>query len=625
MKTNQRKVTIMRRVSRFSILAFAALAVLPRLAHAQNARDTSDYFYYMEANVFGGVSYYAPVDSGLGTRYSTNGVVGVRVTENVWDYFGIEESATVHSPHNLTFRDQIQPNVTIPSLQVHNYEPGLNLLAYLTDRKHHVRPFFTVGIEGAFWTPTKQARAAAGSLDPSLGFAPFGPYEGIEGTYGAGIKWQTARWFGVRADIRGSLGRNPEYGLPPTSASGSSVYIPVRFLQGIETTIGVSFYIGGKEAPPPPPPPPPAPVVIAPHNLNASTITASATSVCPGDAVRLSSNASDPQSHALAYQWSVDGRNQGGNSPTYTFTPDRAGNYRIGLHLTDTASANGATAVDVTPVSINVRQYAQPTATGWAANPKEIDRGQTAVVHISGTGSDCGGTLTYSWAASEGVVNGNGANAQFNSTSVTFNDTDRSRPQSKQVRVTATVTDAKGGSASASGNITVDFGALASHFGDIVFPKDSARVNNCGKRVLIEQLYPMLTANPNYDVVLVGHIDSSEVPKGKSTRNRGLDRSRVLNTAAVLSGGSGTCTSLDRSRIKGSWVGATQETESLPTSCSVSTTAPKERSGASVNAGEAKNRRVEIWLVPKGMPLPAAARDAKDLPDADMKKIGCPK
>jgi hypothetical protein len=34
---------------------------------------------------------------------------------------------------------------------------------------------------------------------------------------------------------------------------------------------------------------------------------------------------------------------------------------------------------------------------------------------------------------------------------------------------------------------------------------------------------------------------------------------------------------------------------------------------------------VEIWLVPKGMALPAAARDAKELPDADLKKIGCPK
>jgi len=44
-----------------------------------------------------------------------------------------------------------------------------------------------------------------------------------------------------------------------------------------------------------------------------------------------------------------------------------------------------------------------------------------------------------------------------------------------------------------------------------------------------------------------------------------------------------------------------------------------------VDANEAKNRRVEIWLVPKGLALPPAARNAADLPEADLKKVGCPK
>jgi outer membrane protein OmpA-like peptidoglycan-associated protein len=247
------------------------------------------------------------------------------------------------------------------------------------------------------------------------------------------------------------------------------------------------------------------------------------------------------------------------------------------------------------------------------------------MLHATASGSDCSGTLTYSWAASEGTVSGSGADAQFDSGPVAFT-ADRSRPQSKQVTVTATVTDSKGGSGSASTNVTVNLGPEATHFGDILFPKDSARVNNCGKRVLIEQLYPQLAANPNYDVVLVGHIDSSEAPSGKSRRGRNLDRDRVLQTAAVLSGGGGTCSSLDPSRIKGSWIGATQETPSLPTSCAVSTTAPKERKGAAIeDTDTSKNRRVEIWLVPKGLALPAAAHDAKDLPEADLKKIGCPK
>jgi outer membrane protein OmpA-like peptidoglycan-associated protein len=359
--------------------------------------------------------------------------------------------------------------------------------------------------------------------------------------------------------------------------------------------------------------------------LNGGTISASSNSVCPGDAVTLNSNASDPQGHRLNYQWSVNNNNQGGNSSSYTFTPSNSGDYRIGVRVSDTASENAAGAVDATPISVHVRQYARPTMSGVTAAPSDLDRGQSSTLRANATGSECSGTLTISWAATEGTVSGTGPNAQYNSSSVSFNEGDRSRPQSKQVRVTATVTDSKGGSANGSANINVNYSAQARHFGDILFPKDSARVNNCGKRVLIEQLYPELTANSNYDVVLVGHIDSSEVPKTRSSRNRNLDQARVLQTAAVLSAGGGTCTSLDHSRIKGATVGATQETESLPASCSVSTTAPKERRGATIDASEAKNRRVEIWLVPKGMTLPAAARDAKELPDADLTRIGCPK
>jgi outer membrane protein OmpA-like peptidoglycan-associated protein len=322
----------------------------------------------------------------------------------------------------------------------------------------------------------------------------------------------------------------------------------------------------------------------------------------------------------------VNGNNQGGNSADYTFTPSSSGDFRVGVRVTDTASDNAASAADANAISIHVGAYNPPRVSGVTANPSDLTPGQAANVSANATGSECSGALRYNWAATEGTISGTGPNAQYNSGSVSFNQGDRSRPQSKQVTITATVTDAKGGSGTASTNLTVNLPAEAKHFGDIVFPKDSARVNNCGKRVLIEQLYPQLTANGNYDVVLVGHIDSSEAPRARSRRARMLDRDRVLQTAAVLSGGSGTCSSLDASRIKGSWVGATQESETLPTSCTISTTAPKERRGSAVqDANEAKNRRVEIWLVPKGMSLPAAARDAKDLPDSELRRIGCPK
>jgi outer membrane protein OmpA-like peptidoglycan-associated protein len=620
----------MQAVRRYSVLVVGVLglALAPSAAQAQNAaKPDNDYFNFIELGVFGGVGYYAPVDAGLGTHFSTDGLVGVRVTQNYWNYFGLEESYAAYSNHNLLFETSPRPNLILPPLDIHVHEVGLNFLAYLTPREKTLRPFFTVGIGGAFWDPSRHARQLAAALDPTLGFQPFNSWNGVQGTYGAGLKWQVSPHIGVRADLRASLGRSPSFGLPSTSSPGV-IYIPNnRFIQGLETTIGLTLYLGhrGEKPAPPPPPPPPPPPTVQRHDLNGGNISASSNSVCPGDSVTLNSNASDPQGHRLSYQWTVNGNNQGGNSAAYTFTSNTSGTYRIGLRVSDTASENAAAPADATPVSVQVRPYAPPTVSSVTASPSTIDRGQTSALRAVASGSECGGSLRYSWAAAEGSVNANGPAGQFNSAGVSFNEGDRSRPQSKQVRVTATVTDTKGGSASGSTEIAVNFGAQARHFGDIVFPKDSARVNNCGKRILIEQLYPELTANTNYDVVLVGHIDTAEVPKTRSSKNRTLDRDRVEQTAAVLSGGSGTCSSLDRGRIKGVWVGATQESETIPTSCAISTTAPKERSGAQVDANEAKNRRVEIWLVPKGMALPPAARDAKELPDADMTRIGCPK
>ena len=462
-------------------------------------------------------------------------------------------------------------------------------------------------------------------MPPNSGFGGFNTDERFQGNYGGGIKYQANKWFGVRFDVRGLTGIAPRFGLPSGPPSTTGAYIPNgKILNGIQATAGLTLYLGHRgEAPPvPEPPKPPEPPKRAPGAINPGTISANPATVCPGDAVRLSSNASDPDGHQLTYQWSANGSSVG-TGAQYTYMPNSSGDVRIGLHVAD--SSDPGRGADASPVTIHVNTYSRPTIT-VAANPTQLDRGQMAMLRAAGMGSDCSGTLTYRWAATEGTVSGTGTNAQFDSSSVSFNDADRSRPQSKQVTVTATVSDSKGASASASVNLTVDLGAEARHFGDILFPKDSARVNNCGKRVLIEQLYPLLAGNPNYDVVLVGHIDSSEAPSGRSRRGRDLDKNRVLNTAGVLSGGSGTCSSLDPSRIKGSWIGATQETPSVPTSCAVSTTAPKERRGAAIeDTDTAKNRRVEIWLVPKGLALPAAARDAKELPDADLKKIGCPK
>jgi outer membrane protein OmpA-like peptidoglycan-associated protein/outer membrane protein W len=626
------KVKIMQTFRRTLLLAVAALgvlSVLPDRAAAQNAAPakSGDYFNFFEFNVYGGWGNYAKQTGRPFSQLEQGVVAGARVTENFWNYFALEQDFGFFSDHKLRFRGPTPNGIPLPIFQTHVYQGSFNGVLHFTPRESKFRPFVTAGVGEANYVPTDSARKSADALPPSAGFLSFGSKGGFELNYGGGLKYQMSPRFGLRFDARGYYGRTPQFGIP-SSPVNDSASIPYGFRNfGVQITGGFTMYFGrvGERPAPPSAPAPPPPPPTTQHSLNAGSISASSTSVCPGDTVRLHSDASDPEGRRLSYQWSVNGNNQGGTSADYTFTPDAAGDYRIGVHVSDTASTNAAAAVDAGSVSIHVGAYSRPTAGGLTADPSVLDRGQTSALHVNATGSECGGALTYSWAASEGTVSGSGATAQYNSSAVAFNEGDRSRPQSKQVTLTATVTDAKGGSASATGNVTVNYGAQVRHFGDIVFGKGSARVNNCGKRVLIEQLYPMLASNANFDVVLVGHIDSGEVPKTKSSKGRSLDRERVLQTAAVLSGGSGTCASLDSSRIKGVSVGATQETETLPTSCTVSTTAPKERKGAELDANEAKNRRVEIWLVPKGMSLPPVGRDAKELPETELKKIGCPK
>ena len=620
----------MRAVWRYPVLALIALGVLgiPNPARAQNApakSTTDEYNNFFELNIYGGYSDYARTFGGLGNKIEGGTILGGRVTENFWNYVSIEESFNAYSWNKFGFSSNPSDGVVLqPPFPIHTLQPAADVVFNFTSRTHKFRPFVLAGPGASFDKPGKNAKQFAESLPPDAGFSNFKTDERFQGNYGGGIKYQANKWFGFRVDVRGLIGLSPSFGLSTGPASLGAAYIPRgQLLTGIEATAGLTLYLGHRgELPPPPPPPPPAPRVLG--GINPGSITASATTVCPGDAVRLSSNASDPEGHQLSYQWSVNGSNESGGGAQYTFTPSAAGNYQIGLHVAD--STDAARSGNAAAVSIHANSYSAPAVSGVTANPSTLDRGQSAALHVTAAGSDCSGTLTYSWAAAEGAVTGTGPNAQFDSSSVAFNEGDRTRPQTKEVRITATVTDSKGGSGNASTNVTVNLAATIRHFGDILFPKDSARVNNCGKRVLIEQLYPLLTANPNFDVVLVGHIDSSEAPSGRSRRGRDLDKNRVLQTAAVLSGGGGTCSSLDPSRIKGSWVGATQDTPSVPTSCAVSTTAPTERRGAAIEDSDAaKNRRVEIWLVPKGLALPTAARDAKELPDTDLKRIGCPK
>jgi flagellar motor protein MotB len=185
--------------------------------------------------------------------------------------------------------------------------------------------------------------------------------------------------------------------------------------------------------------------------------------------------------------------------------------------------------------------------------------------------------------------------------------------QNKTITATATVTDDSGAKASCNTTIRVSTDPQAVHYGDILFSRNSARVDNAAKRVLMERVYPELTgAYQGYTLALIGHTDMGE--------RRNLDRDRIRNSAAALTAAKGSCLALEPSRIQTSSIGTTAS--EYKDAAGLAST-----SGSRIKRDDprSQNRRVEIWLVPAGKPMPTGMRDAKVLDPKDIRGLGCPR
>ena len=574
----------------------------------------------VEINLFGGGSFFRGVSDGLGTKHASGGAFGIRVTENFWRYVGLEQGFT-YSVNNLTFQRPVRAGDPNYGFGSRLFQYNLNPVFHFTPKGSNVRPYVTAGVSALDWRPTDRAIAIGKLPENATRFGATMVRSNLQAgaNYGGGVKFHLTDRFGLRFDARAITSRNPTYGLPDT-ANAPGVYIPARkIFTGLQTTAGVNFYLGRVAAPAPPPPPPP-PKDLGP--LNAGRLDAGSGTLCQGRAITVRSvGASDPAGRQLTYKWKVNGQPMGGNSPELQFTPDRAGQSMIELHV----EAPNETGLPVrtakaSTLSLNVQEYKAPTITGCTAIPAQLAYGQQAKLSAQATGSPCS-EIRFKWTATEGTVtNDTMANAGFDSKSVRFEQ--GGKIQSKTVTVTGTVTDDRGATASCNTSIKVDYTPEAIRFSDLIFSKGSARVNNCAKRILLEEVAAK-AADPDYEIVLVGHFDQDEA--GTARRPSTLDRQRVLNAIAVLTAGTGTCARVDASRIKADWVGTEQKSNFQPGVCGTSArAAPSERAGPRVPPAD-QNRRVEVWLVPKGIPMPAAFGSAKDVPAAEMKKLGCPR
>ena len=642
----------------FSTLAFAqdSNTTKPAPKAANTASGQDQYPDLVEIDPFGGISIYGQVNRGLSTKLANGGVGGIRIAYNPAAHFGIElwgdyANAPVRFVSSAGNYPAGLGTGPIPpySFGAHNFVFGLNPVLNLTPRGSKVQPYLTVGVMGVQFTPSNTAQRLAGQPTNMALYGAQNLNDNLQVglNYGGGVKWHFTDHFGFRLDARGLWSRNPTYNLP-SFPQGNNVYIPAKAkINGMQATAGLVFYLGQSKCPEMPPAPP------APAPLPTPTISGGEGTICQGKPVTLHATMTGaPADRKLTYAWTLNGQPQSSaTGPEFSFTPNNEGTFNVQLTVTDTTPPPPPLE---RPKKFPVRCWVQPpapqppapvtasatmtvnasapTISSVTATPNEL----TCAANASGThsatlagtaqGSACGGNLTYKWTVSEGSVsNDSSPNATFDASTLNFEG--GAQGQSKTVTATLTVTDEQGKTATQNTTITVNCPPQFVRLDDVIFAKNNARVNNCGKRVLIDDAASRM-ASGDYDIVLVGHRDTDEAENAPGRRRRGvpptaLDEQRVLNSAAVLSGGTATCGKIDPSRIKVDWVGTDQTSETRPGQCGTSNT--KERKGSQTTEAD-RNRRVEVYLVPhNSTSMPPAVKNPKPLPEDQVKALGCPK
>jgi outer membrane protein OmpA-like peptidoglycan-associated protein len=592
---------------RTAVLAVTAALALTGVASAQDkksASTTEGGYSLIDLDIFAGWSWF---QFGQGHnaaihQFKSSPVWGERLTENVHKYLSLEEGIQIgYNPLKLlpvggtAFNSQKASNTMIYGAGVWHFTPR--------DAKY--RPFVMVGPGYIWYHPSSDNPLPGVGTSASNRTALF---------YGIGIKVNQSPRLGVRFDLTGMRSGTPRFGLPGVPGARGSYWIPGNdsHESSLTASAGVVFRFKYHE---PPPPPTPRVVVEAPAPMAAIHINGvtGAQDVCAGSDVRLTVDATGwMQGQTPSYQWMVDGSPvSGATSQSFNVpTAGAAGTKSITVKVSVPGSEVTSDAVRVT-----IKPLTPPTIS-FAVSPSTIPYGNTIPLSATAQGSECGGPATIRYSG-EGV-----SGSTFDSKALSFDMTNRLKSQSKTVRLTATATDAKNQTASAPADVTVTLNAQARRLDDLVFQSMSSRVNNCGKRLLLEELTPLLRSDPGAKVILIGHRDTSEKGKAGAT----LDQARVINSAAVLSAGKGICPSLDLSRVMVNWVGTEQGSDTRPALCGASTNM-KEKGGQAVKDSDkrAQYRRVEIWIVPSGAEMPAGISGLKEAPAKDIQSKGCPK
>ncbi len=615
--------TILRIALSTPLLASALVLSLSGNAAAQNTAkssggmfmsDSADFINAprFELGVFGGGQFWklSQKNSIAPNKLEEGAAFGARFDVDLTKHFGLEVAWTFWAENNAVFT--LAPGaptfINTIGFGSRNGQVYAGPMLYFTKPQSKIRPFLTVGPAYQYFWVTSNAKTQALSTALPYSYIHANQLDNSDGAalvYGGGVKYFAGKRVDLRVDARGIFTKNPHFNLPGLSTGPSSVFVPPGGIQnGLQVTAGIGYRFGYREAPPvvpvaPPPPPP------APRDFNIS-LSASPASVCAGDSVTVTATSSIT---GATLAWTVGGQAVSGTT-SYQFTPTATTTVSVTARSQGYNDSTASATVDVKP-------YVAPNGS-VTANPSSLTVGQTSQISSNFNGQ-CGGTIKpATYTASEGSINGN----TFDSSSVQF-DAANTDEQTKNVTITATATDDKGnGTATTTITVRKPANAKFTRLPDLIFAPNSSRVNNCGKRLLLEQLKTYLDKDPTGRVVFVGHSTDRE-------RMKNLDQMRALNAAAVISGGKGICLNFAPTQILIDAEGTKQNgVDYQPFFCGTSTT-PKtqERGGSMVNANDktAQYRRVEVYFVPTNAQLPASVTNYKDATTYNVNKMGCPK
>ncbi|HEY3743232.1 MAG TPA: outer membrane beta-barrel protein [Bryobacteraceae bacterium] len=607
--------------------AFLALVAIS-LAPAQNSDFSPAKF---DVDLDAGAQLFMRRDDPLQSKILNAKLFGMHVTENLWSHWSLEQSFSGSSLADLTLVNPVGSGFSSRvDLEQHVFKIGFNPVYHFTPNGSRVRPFVTFGLTEEIFAAASEGKTYAAALVPS---APFKSDYKAAFNYGGGVKVRFTERLGLRMDVRGYWGGEPTWGLPPVGSTPSGVlYMPAKgSLLGVDMTAGIVFSFGGgprapKPQPRPEPQPEPAKPVATPRTFELSAVQCNPSSGYPGDVFNCTTTLTDSANASSdKITWNVDGSDQSATGAQIQLSNLAVGAHTVKASATDTAATNET--ANAAPATVTVNELPPLTVTDNAANGN-IKFGDTDALSAQASGPSRCDPITYTWSTNIGSIRGSGPNVTFDSSSVEFDAANVFKSETRTATITLTVSDKCGRSVTATPiQIIITKDAKAMRLDDLIYGKGSSRVNNCAKRILLDELQALMNNNPDVEVVFVGHTDENESTRGAKGRPTHLDRERVYNAAAVLTAGTGVCGKADLSRIKVSYAGTTQTSDFRSGFCGTSSRAKSDERKADEIAADdaaAKNRRVEIWIVPKGVAMPAGAPNPVDAPANIVKAKGCP-